>query len=168
MADTIRELIIQEFTTRAALLRNTASPPAYVTDMGDNVLRARVRVDPSELPCIVIWPMSEEAENAHGMSRHRMTIRVDGIMAFGSDSPSVVGERMLGDLISCFTSPKWDRRRIATSPESPVTYEEPYAESVVYQGGGVEEFPEEGSVSVGVQIRLLVTYWTAIGDPYTQ
>ncbi len=168
MADTIRELIIQEFITRAALIRNTASPPAYVTDIGDNVLRARLRVDPSELPCVVIFPVPEEAENAHGLSRHRMQIRVDGIMAFGSESPSVVGERMHGDLIKCFTSPSWDRRRIAASPESPVTYDQPYAESIVYEGGGIEEYPEEGSISVGVQVRFLVTYWTKIGDPYNQ
>ncbi len=168
MADTIRELIIQEFITRAALIRNTASPPAYVTDIGDNVLRARLRVDPSELPCIVIFPMPEEAENAHGLVRHRMRIRVDGIMVFGSESPSVVGERMHGDLIKCFTSPTWDRRRLAASPESPVTYDQPYAESIVYEGGGIEEYPEEGSISVGVQVRFLVTYWTKIGDPYNQ
>lgn len=168
MSDTIRELIIQEFMTRAATLRNTASPPAYATDMGGNPLRARLRVDPDELPCIVIFPMTEEAENAHGMSRHRMRIRVDGIVAFGSESPSVVGERMLGDLIKCFTSPSWDRRRIAESPESPVTYDPPYTESIVYEGGGIEEYPEDGSVSVGVQVRFMVTYWTAIGDPFNQ
>jgi len=168
MPDTIRELIIQEFATRGATLRNTASPPAYATDMGSHVFRARVRVDPSELPCCVIWPLAEEAENAHGMVRHRMTIRVDGIVAFGSESPSVVGERMHGDLIKCFTSTSWDRRRIAESPESPVTYEQPYAESIVYEGGGIEEYPEEGSISVGVQVRFLVTYWTKIGDPYNQ
>lgn len=168
MADTIRELIIQEFIARAALIRNTASPPAYVTDIGDNVFRARQRIDPAELPCIVVWPMAEEAENAHGMVRHRMTIRVDGIMAFGSASPSVGGERMHGDLIACFTSPSWDRRRLVTSPASPVTYNPPYAESIVYEGGGIEEYPEEGSISVGVQVRLLVTYWTKIGDPYSQ
>lgn len=168
MSDTIRELIVQEFITRAATLRNTASPPAYATDMGDNVLRARPRVDPSELPCCVIWPMPEEAENAHGMSRHRMRIRVDGIVEYGAESPSVVGERMLGDLIKCFTSTSWDRRRIAESPESPVTYDPPYAESIVYEGGGIEEYPEEGSVSVGVQVRFMVTYWTKIGDPFTQ
>lgn len=168
MSDTIRELIIQEFATRGALIRNTASPPAYVTDIGDNVFRARQRIDPAELPCIVIWPMPEEAENAHGMVRHRMRFRIDGIMAFGSASPSVVGERVHGDLIKCFTSPTWDRRRIAASPESPVTYNPPYAESIVYEGGGIEEYPEEGSISVGVQVRLLVTYWTKIGDPYSQ
>ena len=168
MADTIRELIIQEFITRAALIRNTASPPAYATEMGGNVFRARVRVDPSELPCVVIWPLIEEAEHAHGLVRHRMTIRADGIVAFGAESPSVVGERMHGDLIKCFTSPSWDRRRIAASPKSPVTYVQPYAESIVYEGGGVEEYPEEGSISVGVQVRFLVTYWTKVGDPYAQ
>lgn len=172
MSDTIRELIIQEFLTRAATLRNTASPPAYATDMGDNVFRARPRVDPAELPCCVIWPLAEEAEHAHGLVRHRMTIRLDGIVAFGAESPSVVGERMLGDLIKCFTSTSWDRRRpvLVTSPASPVTYTylAPYAESIVYEGGGIEEYPEEGSISVGVQVRFLVTYWTKIGDPYNQ
>jgi len=49
-----------------------------------------------------------------------------------------------------------------------VTYEQPYAESIVYEGGGIEEYPEEGSISVGVQVRFLVTYWTKIGDPYNQ
>ncbi len=172
MADTIRELIIQEFVTRGALVRNTASPPAYVTDIGGNVLRARVRTVPSDPPCIVIWPMPEEVEMAHGLFRHRMRIRVEGIMAFGSGSPSVVGERMHGDLVKCFTSPSWDRRRpvLLASPESPPTYryDPPYAESLVYEGGGIEEYPEEGSVLVGAQIRIMVTYWTKVGDPYTQ
>lgn len=168
MADTIRELIIKELLTRAATLRNTASPPAYVTDMGAHVLRARLRVDPSELPCCVIWPMPEEAENVHGLVRHRMRIRVDGIMEFTSESPSVVGERMLGDLIECFTSPAWIRKRLVASPASPATYDPPYMESIVYEGGGIEEYPEEGSVSVGVQVRFMISYWTAIGDPYTQ
>ena len=168
MADTIRELIIQEFVTRAALVRNTASPPAYVTDIGGNVLRARVRVDPSDTPCIVIWPMPEEVEMAHGLFRHRMRIRVEGVLVFGSESPSAVGERIFGDLVKCFTSPLWDRRRLAASPESPVTYDPPYAESIIYEVGGIEAYPEEGSVLVGAQVRFMVTYWTKTGDPYTQ
>ncbi len=168
MNDTIREKIIQEFITRAAVIVNTASPPAYATNVGANVLRARTKVDPDDLPCVIVWPQGEEAENAHGMLRCRMQMRVEGIAAFGSTDPSVISERILGDLKQCFLARTWDRRRIATSPESPVTYLDPYAESIVYQGGGVDVTLEEGSVACGASARFLVTYWTEIGDPTDQ
>lgn len=168
MSDTIRELIIQEFITRAAVIVNTASPPDYATNIGSNVLRARPKVDPGDLPCCVIWPQPEEAEYSHGQVRHKMPIRVEGIVAFGATDPSVISERILGDLIKCFTSQSWDRRRLVASPASPVTYDDPYAESIIYQGGGTEEYPEDGSKAVGASARFLVTYWTAIGDPTDQ
>lgn len=168
MTDTIRELIIQELIARAAVIKTTGPPQAYATDMGETALRARPKIEPAELPCCVIWPQPEEAENMHGLSRHRMPIKVEGIVVFHDDSPSVVSERILGDLIKCFTSPTWDRRRLVASPASPVTYLEPYIESIVYQGGGTDEYPEDGAVSVSAYARFLVTYWTAIGDPFTQ
>ncbi len=166
--NTIRELIIQEILARAATLRIALSPVIYNTDCGDNVFRARLKVDPDELPCIVLWPQTEEAENKHGQALHRMPLRIEGIALFGADNPSVVSERILGDLIRCFTSPTWDRRRLVVSPASPVTYLAPYAESIVYQGGGTDSYPEEGSMTIGAYVKLLITYWTAMGDPYTQ
>jgi hypothetical protein len=168
MSDTIRELIITEFTTRAAVIVNTASPPAYATNIGANVLRARANVGPGDRPCCIVWPQTEEAENIHGMLRCKMQIRVEGIVAFGSTDHSVMAERILGDLKKCFLSQSWDRRRIAASPASPVTYLDPYAESIVYQGGGVDVTLEEGSISVGASARFLVTYYTKIGDPCSQ
>jgi len=155
MTDTIRELVIQSIVARAAVILHVASPPSgYETDCGETVLRARPKVGPDDLPCIVVWPQIEEAENTHGQSRHRMPVQVDGLVKFGAVDPSIMAERILGDLIKCFTSPLWSR-----SPD--------YIESIVYQGGGGQA-PEEGSVSVGAQAKFLVTYWTNTGDPYTR
>lgn len=164
MADTIRELIIQELIARAAVIRTTT----YNTDIGKNVFRVRQKVDPSELPCINIKPQPEEAEHAHGQVRHRMPVRIEGIAAFGSLVPSVIAEKILGDIIKCFTSQSWDRRRVVTSPASPVTYLDPYIESIVYEGGGTDEYPEDGTLTIGASVSLKITYWTAIGDPYSQ
>ena len=165
--DSIRKLIIQEIITRAAAIR-TGSPAVYSTNIGETVFRAHPKVDPDDLPCLVVWPQVEEAENKHGMSLHKMPVKIEGVVLFGAEEPSAVSERILGDLIKCFTSPSWDRRRIVDSPASPVTYLVPYAESIVYTGGGTESYPEDGSVSVGAFVTFTVTYWTAIGDPYNQ
>jgi hypothetical protein len=166
MMDTIRELIIQEFIARAAVIRTTGSPQAYATNIGGKVLRARLKVDSADIPCLVVWPLVEEAESTHGKSRHKMPLKIEGIAAFGTVEPSVISERILGDLIKCFTSQTWDRRRVVAGP--PIAYLAPYAESIVYQGGGTNEYPEDGSVLVGAAANFLVTYYTAIGDPCAQ
>lgn len=166
MDTTIREKIILELLARAAVIRTTGSPQAYGTDIGAEVLRARPKVDPDELPCLVVWPQPETAENKNGASLHKMPVKIEGIALFGSESPSVVSERILGDLIKAFTSPDWDRRRPVAG--SPVTYLAAYADSITYQGGGTDAYPDDGSLSVGSSATFLVTYWTAIGDPYSQ
>jgi hypothetical protein len=166
--NTIRELIILELIARAAVMRTTGSPQSYATDIGATVLRTRPKIDPDDLPCTVVWPQVETAENANGQSRHRMPVKIEGIAVFGAENLSVISERILGDLIKCFTSPAWDRRRIVTSPASPVTYLNPYLENIVYQGGGTDSYPEAGSTTVGASATFLVTYWTKIGDPYSQ
>jgi hypothetical protein len=160
--NTIREEIILELIARAAVIRTTGSPQAYATDIGETVFRTRPKVDPDDLPCLVVWPQVEEAENTHGQSRHKMPVKIEGVAAFGSAEPSVISERILGDLIKCFTSPAWDRTR-AGSP-APADY----IESIVYQGGGSDSYPEDGSLTVGASATFLITYWTAIGDPYSQ
>jgi len=162
--ETIRELIIQELVSRAAVIRSGGSPELYATDCGETVYRARPKVDPGDVPCIVIWPRPEEAENIHGQVRHRMPVQIEGIAVFGQTEPSAISEQILGDLIRCFTSSAWDRRRAVAG--SPVTYLAPYAESIIYQGGGADAYPEDGSKTVGASAQFQITYWTAIGDPY--
>lgn len=164
--DTIRELIIKELIARAAVMQITSPSTGYYTDIGATVFRARPKVDPDDLPCCIVWPQAEEAENKYGKSFHKMPIKVEGLAHFGAEEPSVVSERILGDLIKCFIDQAWDRRRLVVSPASPVTYLDPYAESIVYTGGGTDSYPEEGSVSVGAFATFMVTYWTAIGNPF--
>ena len=166
--NSIRELIIQEIIARAAAIVTTGSPQAYATGIGATIFRARPKVDPDDLPCLVVWPQVETAENKNGQSLHRMPVKIEGLAAFASSEPSVISECILGDLIKCFTSPAWDRRRLVASPASPATYLDPYPESIVYQGGGTDSYPEDGSTTVGAAATFLVTYWTAIGDPYSQ
>lgn len=160
--NTIRELIILELIARAAVIRTAGTIQAYATDIGETVLRARSKVDPEELPCVVVWPQAETAENVYGKSRHKMPVKIEGLAVFGVDDPSVISERILGDLIKCFTSPAWDRTR-AGSPTPP-----DYIESIVYNGGGADTALEDGSVAAGAPAMFLVTYDTAIGDPFSQ
>lgn len=153
--NTIRGNIIGQFEARAAVMQHVASPySGYETDCGKNVFRVRPKVSPNELPCTVIWPQPETAAGKYGISRQQMTIKVEGVMRFGSVNPSVIAEMILGDLIKCFTSTGWER-----TPE--------YTESIVYGGGGTDAYPEEGTVVVGAFALFVVTYDTVAGDPYS-
>lgn len=42
------------------------------------------------------------------------------------------------------------------------------AESIVYQEGGADEWPEDGETVTGSSARFLVTYQTKTGNPYSQ
>ncbi|MBN1613934.1 MAG: hypothetical protein JW950_05665, partial [Deltaproteobacteria bacterium] len=118
---------------------------------------ARTRFDPDDLPCVVVWPQEETAENKYGRSRHVMPVNIEGLMNFGSGDPSVIGEQMLGDLIKCFTDQAW------VQTDSPAHF----FESIEYAGGGTSA-PYEGDKTVAAVARFNVVYWTAIGDPYSQ
>jgi hypothetical protein len=178
MIDTIRENIIQEWPIRAALIRTDGSPQEYATDCGRNVLRAAKPYDEREVPCTVIWPGDEKAESKNGMVLNHMEIDVEALHFFGKkaiekgyatieESASVVSERVFGDLKRCFGSKLWDRRRPLEG--SPVVYQPPYATSIVYQGGGPSEYEmDNGTIVVGAITKFIVSYWTKIGDPYTQ
>jgi hypothetical protein len=159
---TIRELIIQELITRAAVIK----PSTYATSIGLKAYRARTKVSPNETPCINIIPQIETATYMYGKVKHNMPVKIDGLAAFGSTDPSVYSEMILGDLIKCFTSQSWDRRRPKAT--SPVTYDDAYAERIIYTDGGLGNPTEENELVTGASIGLLVTYWTKIGDPSAQ
>lgn len=163
---TIREKIILEFLERAAVIVNTASPPAYETSIGSNVLRARTRMGSNEVPFITILPKPEEAVKKYGKSVQTMTIQVEGVVEYGNDDPSVIGERLLGDIIKCFTSTSWERRHVVAG-SSPLTYTAPYAESISYVGGGVDDLTEGDKTIAGVA-RFQIVYETNLGDPSSQ
>ena len=152
--DTVRERIIKEFMDRAAVIRFVESPwGGWNTDIGSNVYRARLLRGPSDCPCIVVWPEPEEAKYTNGMMHHTMPVRIEGLSLIQPDAASTVAEKVLGDLIQCFTDPEW------VSGQS-------LFESAVYKNGGTDNYPEEGQLFVGAYARFDVTYWTVKGNPY--
>lgn len=160
MSDTIRETIIKDFLTRGAVI-TTAN--GYNTNIGANAFRARKTIDPDELPTCILWPGAEKAENQYGELACTMQLRIEGIALFGLTNPSVVSEQILGDLKKCFLS----QYNATTSPPTG-WHRSANIDGIVYTGGGLDEYPDEGQLTVGAYIRLEVTYHTKLDDPYTQ
>lgn len=152
MNDTLREIIIRDIMARIAVI---TVANGYKTDCGANVERVRKTLEHSALPAAVVWPGSEKAEQRYGETINTMSVRIEGIAAFGSENPSVVSERILGDLKQCILSRTWAR-----SPD--------YIDRIVYTGGGADEYPDDGMVSVGASANFDITYTEKIGDPYSQ
>jgi len=161
MSDSIREIIIQDFMARAAII---TVANGYATDCGTNVERARKAIDPDELPASIIWPGQEKAEQAYGEIVCTMSIRVEGIVKFGSANLSVVSEKILADLKKCFLS----RANLLTSPQTGWIRSPDYIDKISYTDGGVNEYPDDGMVSVGASAVFEVTYTQKIDDPYSQ
>lgn len=152
MADTIRETIIKDFVTQAATL---TVANGYNYDFGANVIRGRTAIDPDECPALVILPFPEASSLSYGAHVNVMPIRIEGLVDFGTDNPSEVSEKILGDLVKCFASRSWSR-----SPD--------YADSITYTEGGTNSYPEAGESIVGAHVVMAVKYQTDIGDPYNQ
>lgn len=161
MNDTIREIIIQDFISRLAVITQANG---YNTAIGGNVLRARKHVDPDEMPCCVVWPGTETAEASYGSNNCRMTMRIEGLAVFGTENPSVVSERILGDLKQCIFQPG----NAFSSPPAGWLRSPDYIDSLSYTGGGTEEYPDEGQKTTGAMISVEVEYTEDIGDPYSQ
>jgi hypothetical protein len=161
MSDTIREIIIQDFISRLAVI-TTAN--GYNTNIGKNVYRVRKAVDPDDLPCCVIWPGAEKGEASYGENSCTMPIRIEGIAEFGSENKSAVSEKILGDLKKCILEPG---NALAEPPVGWIRSPD-YIDSLVYAGGGTEEYPGEEGKSVGAMISVEVKYTEKIGDPYSQ
>jgi hypothetical protein len=165
MSETIREKIIQQIVTRLAVITTTNG---YNIDLGASVERVRKNLDPSDLPACVVFPQPETVEPEYGVMKITMPVRIEGLAAFWATNPSVIAEQILGDLIKAMTDPTWDRRRLVTSPASPVVYLAAYDDSIVYKGGGTDEYPNDEDLTVGASALFEVTYSTKIGNPYEQ
>jgi len=161
MSDTIRETIIKNFLARLAVI---TTAHGYNTDIGGNVYRVRKTVDPDELPCCVVWPGAEKGEASYGENSCTMQIRLEGIAGFGAENPSVVSEKILGDLKKCIFEPG----NALAEPPSGWLRSPDYIDSLSYTGGGTDEYPDEGQKTVGASIMVTVGYTENIGDPYTQ
>lgn len=142
MADTIRELILQDL---ASLLtsRHGAS----------NVYRGRTQFDYADLPCVTILPALETAERAYGEQQCTMPVTIHAVQVVGDNEPGVLAETILGNLINDIIGGRSSISRI---------------EDIRYTGGGVETWPEQDEQAITVQIDVEIQYSTNIGDPYSQ
>ncbi len=100
---TIREQIIAAITTKLA---DITVVNGYATGIGARVERVRPVFQPAELPAISVIPQPETAERICGKVVCSMPITVEGFSLHSTDNPSIVAEKMLGDLISCLTHPE--------------------------------------------------------------
>jgi hypothetical protein len=163
MSETIREKIIKQFMTRMATIQKVNG---YNTDIGTNP--ERVRRHPDHIPASVLYPQPEPNEPDYGTNNLTMLIRIEGIVEYENENPSVISEQILGDLIKAFTDPLWDRRVLIASPASPATYDNPYDNGITYKSGGTDEYPNEEDKTVGAMVIIEVKYATKIGNPYEQ
>jgi hypothetical protein len=153
MSDTIREIVIRDIMARLAVVTVVNG---YKTDCGvKEIQRVRKLLDPAELPAFVVWPGTEKPEQRYGELINTMSVRIEGITKFESENPSVVSEMILGDLKKCILSQTWTR-----SPD--------YIDKITYTGGGTDDYPDDGMISVGASATFDITYTEKIGDPYLQ
>lgn len=153
-ATTIREQIITGFEL---LLGSVTTANGYHSDAGLNVVRCRKSLDPSELPCIVLWPGMEIAERAdYGETFYSMRMGIAFHELLNGENPSVVVERMLGDLVqSVFSSGANGTQKIL------------HVDSILYESGGADTYPDTGALSVSCIINLQVKYNYLYGNPYS-
>jgi hypothetical protein len=103
MADSIRELIIQSIVSRLADIRTSKG---YQTEAGKYVFRGIKRLDEAYLPACAVWAGEEIAETIYDSLSIEMPIRVELLSFFADENPSVIGERLLADVIECLLSSK--------------------------------------------------------------
>lgn len=150
VAVTIREQIITAFV---AALRGLLVENGFHGDMGLNVFRCRKHISPENLPCIIIWPGIESLERSeYGGQYCAMKLGIEAMADAGKECPSVVSERMLGDLIQLVFG-----RTITL-----------FADAISYESGGTDSYPDAGESAVGTKISLNVKYSYLYGNPYSQ
>jgi hypothetical protein len=101
---TIREQIITAIESK---LEEGLVSKGYAVNCGNGVFRAVRPADPDDLPMIVFFPGVETVAREYGKNALSMPIRVEGLASFGTVNPSVMSERILGDLIELVAGKKW-------------------------------------------------------------
>ena len=101
---TIREQIITAIESK---LEECLVRKGYAVNSGNKVFRGIKPTDPDNLPAIFLFPGLEAVAREYGKNALSMQVRVEAIALFGSINPSVMSEKLLGDLIEVMASRKW-------------------------------------------------------------
>jgi hypothetical protein len=160
MEDTIREKIIQE-------IFDLYDEFTFESVTNPTIHRGRQIFDPESEPppIITILPRIEESVSTpYGMSGQSMPVDIICLERVGTNNPSELGEKILGELIACFAGVP------STSAGSHVKtggLSTDYADGFVYRSGGIDAYPDElGHAILHIGITVIVKYQTLAGDPY--
>lgn len=101
---TIREQIITAIDSK---LGQVLVSKGYQINSGNKVLRGIRPTDPDDLPAISFFPRQETATREYGNKALTMVVHIESMVNFESENPSVVSEKMLGDMIEAIIGKKW-------------------------------------------------------------
>lgn len=149
MPDTLREKIIAAAGVQLAKITTTNG---YQYTMG-TPKRAVKTIAPGDIPLSIYFPGTEENERVMGRDVLSFPIRVESHYTIGSVNPSVIQEKMLGDL-----------RKNLSNPADTWTS---LIEDIAYTEGGPADQPEAEDTTTAVYAVFQIKYKTNIGNPYT-
>jgi len=104
MTETIRNRIIEAVVAKLA---QTVTTKGYQMSAGANVRLVDRKVSPDECPCFAVFPQQENVSQEYGSNVCDMQVTVEGLAQHGSSSPSLVCERLLGDILEAMVGVKW-------------------------------------------------------------
>ncbi|MCK9324586.1 MAG: hypothetical protein M0P69_03735 [Bacteroidales bacterium] len=143
MADSIRELIIQDLVTELKKI---------VRYDDANIVRGKTFFRTAELPGLAIFPGKEESVKAYGQQRNTMPVEVSAAAISGTTNCSVLAETIQAEIEKCVIGGMSGNSRI---------------ESCAYTGGGVDDWPDAGDQAITVTCVFSIVYTTIFGDPYS-
>lgn len=154
---TVRERIIREIVTA---LGDTAGELRGLQDW-KAVYRGRMGFYPEELPAITVNPRQDQAERREfGRQRLAMEVEVQAVfptalpVAAADSEASPLGEAIAGAIVSAVMAGTEEFNRLV--------------DDVAYSTGGVTDYPDETQQATIVEAVFLITFRTALGDPYNQ
>jgi hypothetical protein len=163
MPTSMSEKVLSHFET---LLAGITVSNGYETDIGQRVFRARRRLDPEDLPCLVFWDGGEDPQ-----ADDRGDTNTGGRSAMVLEQRIVVQAYVLANQAQTGTQlgkAKADiKKRICGSAQRGVFVNgEGKAQGILAYLGATPSPRDDGDASEGVEITFAVTYPERYGDPY--
>lgn len=144
MADSIRELIIQDLVTELKTITRYDAT---------SIVRGKIYFRTDELPGMSIFPGKEESVKQYGVQKNTMAVEISSAAISGDVNCSVLAEILQAE--------------IQTAVIDGMNGND-YIDSCSYTGGGVDDWPDAGDQAITVTCTFEIVYSTDIGDPYNQ
>jgi hypothetical protein len=153
MASSIAQQILDTLRSRAQAIRIASG---YQTDAGARVYHMRPGLVAADLPCVNVWPGTQQAVAISGAServRWERAINIEAIVPATPDSCGQLGEALAADLQQALLDV--DDLRVN-------------GQAITLQPTEVQVvLREDGGLTVGAILSITVNFVTGYGDPYT-